>query len=204
MPPWSGSSAGRTRAPRIGASPWCPGRLPTWPWAVRSRRARPPAARASRAERSPASLDPRDRGSGIGGPGAGGAPTVEIGTLDAHLGERVRIGGLVVDLEPDGFTVDDGSATGRVVLVGEAADYLGLIEPGDAIEAGGRVGAAGDGAASVVVSAAADLVRVGAARRASGRGIGQRGPLGAGRPTRRYGGARAASRRQPVSAGCPT
>ena len=110
---------------------------------------------------SPASLDPRDRGSGIGGPGAGGAPTVEIGTLDAHLGEWVRIGGLVVDLEPDGFTVDDGSATGRVVLVGEAADYLGLIEPGDAIEAGGRVGAAGDGAASVVVSAAADLVRVG-------------------------------------------
>ncbi len=127
--------------------------------------AEPSSAAAGTTGRSagspPASPDPRDRGSGIGGPGAGSAPTVEIGTLDAHLGERVRIGGLVVDLEPDGFTVDDGSATGRVVLAGEAADYLGLIEPGDAIEAGGRVDATSDGSASVVVSAAADLVRVG-------------------------------------------
>jgi len=110
---------------------------------------------------SPASPDPRDRGSGIGGAGAGSAPTVEIGTLGEHLGERVRVGGLVVDLEPDGFTVDDGAATGRVVLVGEAAGYLGLLEPGDAIEAAGRVDATADGTVSVIVSAAADLVRVG-------------------------------------------
>jgi hypothetical protein len=90
------------------------------------------------------------------------APKAELSGLIDRLGDRVRVGGLVVELVPDGFTLDDGSATGRIVLSGEAAQFLGLIEPGDAVEATGRVeaGVEVDGP-QVVVERAADLVRAG-------------------------------------------
>jgi hypothetical protein len=117
-----------------------------------------------------------DSGSGVGsaaatGPngqpapgdqGATAAPKADLGSLGDHLGDRVRVGGLVMALAPDGFTLDDGSATGRVVLTGEAAQFLGLIEPGDAVEATGRVEAGGDvDGPQLVVEHAADLVRAG-------------------------------------------
>ncbi len=87
---------------------------------------------------------------------------MELGQLGEHSGERVRVGGLVVALVGDGFTLDDGSATGRIVLTGEAAAFLDLIEPGDAIELIGRVDTADSAGARLVVDAPADLLRVGA------------------------------------------
>ena len=41
--------------------------------------------------------------------------------LEAFVGQRVRVGGLVVDLRADGFTLDDGTAIGRVILRGGGA-----------------------------------------------------------------------------------
>ena len=66
-------------------------------------------------------------------------PDVDLVTLADHVGQTVRVGGLVAELAPDGFRLDDGTAIGRVVLTGEAADYLPLIDPGDALNATGRV-----------------------------------------------------------------
>jgi hypothetical protein len=56
----------------------------------------------------------------------------------------------VVDLRSDGFTLDDGTATGRVMLRGLALDRLVLIEPDDALNVVGRVEVTTDGAAVVV------------------------------------------------------
>ncbi len=78
------------------------------------------------------------------------APDADLVDLDARIGAVVRVGGLVVDLGPDGFTLDDGTAIGRVVLRGPALDRLALIEPDDALNATGRVEAAATGAILVV------------------------------------------------------
>jgi hypothetical protein len=86
---------------------------------------------------------------------------VELGSLADHPGERVRVGGLVVELATDGFTLDDGTATGRIVLTGDAAAYLELIDPGDPLEATGRVELDPVDGPSLVVDTAADLIRVG-------------------------------------------
>ena len=74
---------------------------------------------------------------------------------DAFVGRLVRVGGLVVDLRPDGFTLDDGTAIGRIVLRGAALELLPLIEPDDALNAIGRVEAATDGVVVVVDDPAA-------------------------------------------------
>jgi hypothetical protein len=70
--------------------------------------------------------------------------------LPSLLGRTVRVGGLVVDLRPDGVLLDDGTALGVVVLRGAAADLLPLLEPDDAINAVGRVEQTVDGAVVVV------------------------------------------------------
>jgi hypothetical protein len=106
--------------------------------------------------------DPRDHGVGVEAVGVSSAATVELSQLGEHVGQRVRVGGLVVELAPDGFTLDDGSAAGRIVLAAEAASFLGLIEPGDAVELAGRAEADDAGGARLVVEAAADVLRVGA------------------------------------------
>jgi hypothetical protein len=62
----------------------------------------------------------------------------------------VRVGGLVVELAADGFSLDDGTAVGRVVLRGDALERLALIEPDDALNATGRVESAAGGAVVVV------------------------------------------------------
>jgi hypothetical protein len=75
----------------------------------------------------------------------------------------VRVGGLVTEVGADGFRLDDGTAIGGVTLVGEAADYLPLLEVGDAVNATGRVAPASrveDGFA-VMVEDPAGLARVG-------------------------------------------
>jgi hypothetical protein len=97
---------------------------------------------------------------GSGASGAPGVPDVDLATLADHVGQTVRVGGLVEELAPDGFLLNDGTAIGQVALTGEAAEYLPLVEPGDALNATGRVEASGDHF-RVVVTTAAGLVRVG-------------------------------------------
>ena len=94
------------------------------------------------------------------GASAASTPNVDLIDLAAHVGQIVRVGGLVTELVPDGFLLDDGTAIGQVVLAGDAAEYLPLLEPGDALNATGRV--EGDAAGyRVVVDDPAGLVRVG-------------------------------------------
>jgi hypothetical protein len=100
-------------------------------------------------------------GSVVGADGSAPAiPDVDLARLADHVGQTVRVGGLVANLEPDGFTLDDGTAEGRVALAGAAAEYLSLLEPGDAINATGRVVEDGDGF-RVVVDDPAGLARIG-------------------------------------------
>ena len=117
----------------------------------------------------PAGSDGSDGGpSGPGGAGKdSGAvsgdqsvPDVDLVALADHVGATVRVGGLVTELVPDGFLLDDGTAIGRIQLTGEAAEYLPLVEPGDALNATGVVTKEGE-ELRVVVSDAAGLARVG-------------------------------------------
>jgi hypothetical protein len=91
-------------------------------------------------------------GGGPGGPAAGrdgtsadltaaaaGVPDADLADLGAILGETVRVGGLVLDVRPDGFMLDDGTAHAPVELRDQAADWVALVEPGDAINVVGRV-----------------------------------------------------------------
>ena len=86
---------------------------------------------------------------------------VDVAGLRGSVGDRVRVGGLVTSLEPDGFRLDDGTGTVRIVLRADAASYLGLIEPGDALSATGRATSNGAQGVSIVVDAGGDLVRAG-------------------------------------------
>ena len=63
----------------------------------------------------------------------------DLANLADALGEQVRVGGLVTDLEPRGVRIDDGTASALVVLEGEAAQLLPLIEPTDAVNVSGTV-----------------------------------------------------------------
>lgn len=86
---------------------------------------------------------------------------VDLGELDQHLGALVRVGGLVVDVGPEGLLVDDGTARGRIVLEGPAAALIELLAPGDALNAIGRPEYRGD-AVVLVVADPAGLQLVGA------------------------------------------
>ena len=101
---------------------------------------------------------------GNGSPGAvsgpGGPLDVDIAALAEHQGELVRVGGLVTAVEPEAILLDDGTATGRIVLKGDAAALLGLLAPGEALDAVGRVRGTPAGA-EIEVTSAADIVRVG-------------------------------------------
>jgi hypothetical protein len=110
--------------------------------------------------------DPASSGSPVAGAGASAASgvlDVDLVRLAEHVGEMVRVGGLVTEVGADGFRLDDGTAIGGVTLVGEAADYLPLLEVGDAVNATGRVAPASrveDGFV-VMVEDPAGLARVG-------------------------------------------
>lgn len=107
-------------------------------------------------------------GAGSGGPGGeggmpagpSGPPDVDIATLAEHDGETVRVGGIVTNVESDAILLDDGTAVGRIALRGDAATLLGLLAPGDALDAVGRVGGAGADL-EIEVTSASDIVRVG-------------------------------------------
>jgi hypothetical protein len=85
---------------------------------------------------------------------------VDLGQLAEHVGSTVRVGGLVVRTDADGLTLDDGTAMGRVVVAGEAAAFLPLLERGDAVNAIGTVERRVDRFV-VVVGDPAGLLRVG-------------------------------------------
>ncbi len=85
-------------------------------------------------------------------PDSGEAATAaDLVDLERLVGSVVRVGGLVVDLRPDGFVLDDGTAIGRVVLTGPAGDWIDLVEPDDAINVTGVVTVGSDGDEAVVV-----------------------------------------------------
>jgi hypothetical protein len=79
------------------------------------------------------------------------APDVDLVDLASYVGQTVRVGGLVIELRPTGFTLDDGTDVGIVVLSGPAADTISLIEPDDAINVVGRVVRLDGGDLAVVV-----------------------------------------------------
>jgi hypothetical protein len=87
-------------------------------------------------------------------------PNVDLLDLAGHVGQTVRVGGLVTELVPDGFLLDDGTAVGQIVLRGQAAEYLPLLEPGDALNATGRVEQDGT-TYRIAVDDPAGIVRVG-------------------------------------------
>ena len=110
--------------------------------------------------------NPGASATGAGSPGAGTATTgggsaqdVDLARLGDHLGQVVRVGGLVASVEADGVDLEDGTATVRVVFEGEAADLLALLEPGDALNAVGT--AARRGEPVLLVDDPAGLVLVG-------------------------------------------
>lgn len=110
----------------------------------------------------------RDEPDPPAGPGAAGTkvgaasspPNTDLVDLASHIGQVVRVGGLVAEVTPEGFLLDDGTAVGQVALDGAAAEYLPLLEPGDALNATGRVEAHGS-AQRIVVDDPSGLVRVG-------------------------------------------
>ena len=79
-------------------------------------------------------------------------PDADLADLGSIVGTTVRVGGLVVDIRPDGFVLDDGTAHAPVALRDEAADWIPLIEPEDAINVIGRVERLDDDALAVVVT----------------------------------------------------
>jgi hypothetical protein len=97
------------------------------------------------------------------GPGTDGAtaPGTDIGLADlaANVGRTVRVGGIVTVVEPGGVRLDDGTATALIVLEGGAADLLGLLQPGDAVNATGTPDERGE--VVLVVTDPAGLVLVG-------------------------------------------
>ncbi len=88
------------------------------------------------------------------------AQDADISVLGDRVGRTVRVGGLVLAATEAGVMIDDGTATGEVRLVDEAAALRPLLEPGDAVSATGRVVGGASGPA-VEVADAADLVRLG-------------------------------------------
>ena len=82
----------------------------------------------------------------------------DLADLASIVGDTVRVGGLVVDVRLDGFTLDDGTAHAPIVLRDEAADWIPLIEPEDAINVIGRVERLDDGALAVTVTDPAAIV----------------------------------------------
>jgi hypothetical protein len=64
---------------------------------------------------------------------------VNLGDLASRRGQQGRVSGLVTAVAGAVVSLDDGTATGRLILTGAAAAYLDLIEAGDPLEASGWV-----------------------------------------------------------------
>ena len=68
-----------------------------------------------------------------------GLPLVDLRNLASYRGRQVQVGGLVGQVIGSVVSLDDGTASGRLIIQGEAAPYLDLIEVGDPIEVDGLV-----------------------------------------------------------------
>lgn len=99
-------------------------------------------------------------GVGSGAAGADITPDTDLAALGEHVGERVRVGGLVARAAGDGFDLDDGTAIAHVVLRDDMAALIGTLHQGEAVAATGTVEFV-SGAPAVIVDDAGTLVRVG-------------------------------------------
>ena len=92
-----------------------------------------PAA-TDRGDGSAVSVATADAGASLAPPSAA---FVDLRDLAARRGQTVRVGGLVTRIDGAIISLDDGTATGRLMLSGDAAAYLDLVEVGDPLEATG-------------------------------------------------------------------
>ncbi|HET9852533.1 MAG TPA: hypothetical protein VFP56_08520 [Candidatus Limnocylindrales bacterium] len=106
---------------------------------------------------------------GTSGTSADVTPDTDLAVLSEHVGERVRVGGLIASVSADGFDLDDGTALAHVELRGDMAELLPHLRAGEAVAASGIV-ALVDGTPIVVVDEHGSLLRVGA--------LGQAIPIG--------------------------
>ena len=70
---------------------------------------------------------------------SGSVRDAELASLERWIGQRVRVGGLVVELRPGAIVIDDGSAQGLIVVDDRSAALLAILQPGDALNALGIV-----------------------------------------------------------------
>ncbi|MEO6351025.1 MAG: OB-fold nucleic acid binding domain-containing protein, partial [Candidatus Limnocylindrales bacterium] len=99
-------------------------------------------ARATRRPGDPTSTPTTPTASGNTAPGASArvtATTLPLSDLPASQGERVTVGGTVVAIDGFRLTVDDGSGTAVIRLVGDAASGAGTFGVGDLVNATGLV-----------------------------------------------------------------
>jgi hypothetical protein len=89
-----------------------------------------------------------------------GLPDADLAELAMHVGHRVRVGGLVIEIDGNDLFVDDGTALGTIALTGAAVDLAALLWPGDALNATGTPERRDD-AIVVVVSDPGDVDLVG-------------------------------------------
>jgi hypothetical protein len=82
---------------------------------------------------------------------ADGAGQIDLVTLPEHIGEVVRVGGLVAAVVADGLDLDDGTSVERVTLRGDAHSVLVSIGEGDALGVLGRAERTADGSVIVAV-----------------------------------------------------
>ncbi|HUQ44081.1 MAG TPA: hypothetical protein VM451_06690 [Candidatus Limnocylindria bacterium] len=123
-------------------------------------------------------------GEGLGASGAGSnggadpspaansidiTPDTDLAALSEHVGQRVRVGGLIARLAEDGFDLDDGTALARVQLRDDMTALLAHLREGEAVAATGVVELV-DGVTAVVVGSDGALLRVGS--------LGQALPIG--------------------------
>jgi hypothetical protein len=122
----------------------------------------------------PLSPSPKEAGiapeAGVGGGAADVTPDTDLAVLSEHVGERVRVGGLIAGVTTDGFDLDDGTALAHVQLRGDMLALLPHLRSGEAVAATGTVKLL-DGAPIVVVDTDGSLLRVGT--------LGQALPIGA-------------------------
>lgn len=106
-------------------------------------------------------------GPSVGPSGAGPRGDVALGEIAAHEGGLVAIGGKVVAIDGPSFTIEDGTSTAFVRLVGPAASLTAQIAVGDLVNARGRVVRTATAGLHIVVDDPLDIALLGATSIAS-------------------------------------
>jgi hypothetical protein len=100
-----------------------------------------------------------DRNPNTGADNGGGQ--IDLVTLPEHVGEVVRVGGLVAAVVADGFDLDDGTSVERVTVRGDARPVLASIGEGAAIGVVGRAERTADQSVVVAVEDPAAIHLIG-------------------------------------------